>query len=180
MGTANDDAVSIEKGKKAAEPYVITVNCPDKTGLSCDISHTILEFDLLITRGGQFHSFPLLWSVYFAMCSPNWILFPEMTVHLFDVLSFVIMCVMHLVNYTISSQLCRFLRFTVLLYFAFSPNLWIEWSSGVRVLQNFDLLWFVNSIDLLLIAEACFFNAVAYVSTLYKFAWNCNFYNFMC
>lgn len=150
MGTANDDAVSIEKGKKAGEPYVITVNCPDKTGLSCDISHTILEFDLFITRGGQFHSFPFLWSVYFAMCSPNWILFPEMTVHLFDVLSFVIMCV----NYTISSQLCRFLRFTVLLYFAFSTNLWIEWSSGVRVLQNFDLLWFVNSID----SRFCFHN----------------------
>ncbi|KAK6144571.1 hypothetical protein DH2020_021391 [Rehmannia glutinosa] len=51
MGVTNDDAVLIEKGKKAGEPYVITVNCPDKTGLACDICHTILEFGLYITRG---------------------------------------------------------------------------------------------------------------------------------
>ncbi|KAH6810467.1 ACT domain-containing protein [Perilla frutescens var. frutescens] len=51
MGMTNDDAVSVEKGKKAGEPYVITVNCPDKTGLSCDICYTILEFGLYITRG---------------------------------------------------------------------------------------------------------------------------------
>ncbi|KAL0390441.1 UNVERIFIED_CONTAM: ACT domain-containing protein ACR9 [Sesamum calycinum] len=51
MGVTNDDAVLIEKGKKAGEPYVITVNCPDKTGLGCDICHTILEFGLYITRG---------------------------------------------------------------------------------------------------------------------------------
>ncbi|KAL1544195.1 ACT domain-containing protein ACR9 [Salvia divinorum] len=49
--TSSDDAVSIEKGKKVGDPYVITVNCPDKTGLSCDICHAILEFDLFITRG---------------------------------------------------------------------------------------------------------------------------------
>lgn len=52
MGTTADDAVSIEKGKKSGDPYVITVNCPDKTGLSCDVCHSILEFDLYITRGG--------------------------------------------------------------------------------------------------------------------------------
>ncbi|XP_041990881.1 ACT domain-containing protein ACR9-like [Salvia splendens] len=49
--TSSDDAVSIEKGKKLGDPHIITVNCPDKTGLSCDISHAILEFDLFITRG---------------------------------------------------------------------------------------------------------------------------------
>ncbi|KAI3450424.1 hypothetical protein Pfo_007089 [Paulownia fortunei] len=41
-----DDAVLIEKRKKAGEPYVITVNCPNKTGLGCNICHTILEFGL--------------------------------------------------------------------------------------------------------------------------------------
>ncbi|EYU36259.1 hypothetical protein ABFS82_14G250800 [Erythranthe guttata] len=51
MGMTSDDAVLIEKGKKAGEPYVVTVNCPDKTGLGCDICHTILEFGLYITRG---------------------------------------------------------------------------------------------------------------------------------
>ncbi|XP_073144890.1 ACT domain-containing protein ACR9 [Henckelia pumila] len=51
MGVPWDDAVLIEKGKKPGEPYVITVNCPDKTGLGCDICHTILEFGLYITKG---------------------------------------------------------------------------------------------------------------------------------
>ncbi|KAG8387815.1 hypothetical protein BUALT_Bualt02G0060400 [Buddleja alternifolia] len=51
MGLLCDDAVLIEKGKKAGEPYVITVNCPDKTGLGCDICHTILEFGLYLTKG---------------------------------------------------------------------------------------------------------------------------------
>lgn len=51
MGVPWDDAVLIEKGKKPDEPYVITVNCPDKTGLGCDICHTILEFGLYITKG---------------------------------------------------------------------------------------------------------------------------------
>ncbi|KAG6432859.1 hypothetical protein SASPL_104447 [Salvia splendens] len=49
--TSSDDAVSIEEGKKLGDPYIITVNCLDKTGLSCDICHAILEFDLFITRG---------------------------------------------------------------------------------------------------------------------------------
>ncbi|KAK3014375.1 hypothetical protein RJ639_009149 [Escallonia herrerae] len=51
MGVPSDDAVLIEKGKKAGEPYVITVNCPDKTGLGCDICRTILDFGLYITKG---------------------------------------------------------------------------------------------------------------------------------
>ncbi|KAK2984997.1 hypothetical protein RJ640_015592 [Escallonia rubra] len=51
MGVPSDDTVLIEKGKKAGEPYVITVNCPDKTGLGCDICRTILDFGLCITKG---------------------------------------------------------------------------------------------------------------------------------
>ncbi|EPS62989.1 hypothetical protein M569_11799 [Genlisea aurea] len=51
MRVLNDDAVVIEKGKKPGDPYMITVNCPDKTGLGCDICHTILEFGLYITKG---------------------------------------------------------------------------------------------------------------------------------
>ncbi|EPS73518.1 hypothetical protein M569_01237 [Genlisea aurea] len=51
MGIMNDDAVLIEEGKKPGEPYVLTVNCPDKTGLGSDICHTILEFGLYITKG---------------------------------------------------------------------------------------------------------------------------------
>lgn len=47
----SDDAVLIEKGKKAGDPHVITVNCPDKTGLACDIFHVILDYGLYITKG---------------------------------------------------------------------------------------------------------------------------------
>lgn len=47
----SDDAVLIEKGRRPDDPWVITVNCPDKTGLGCDICRTILDFGLYITRG---------------------------------------------------------------------------------------------------------------------------------
>ncbi|KAJ0240361.1 hypothetical protein HA466_0225010 [Hirschfeldia incana] len=47
----NEDAVVIKKGKKAGEPHVITVNCPDMTGLSCDICRIVLDFDLYIKKG---------------------------------------------------------------------------------------------------------------------------------
>ncbi|MCD7458512.1 ACT domain-containing protein acr9 [Datura stramonium] len=51
MGLPMDDAVMIQKGNRSGEPYVITVNCPDKTGLGCDICHIILDFGLYITKG---------------------------------------------------------------------------------------------------------------------------------
>ncbi|KAM7258381.1 hypothetical protein ACFE04_014122 [Oxalis oulophora] len=51
MGVPSDDPVMIEKGKKAGDPDVITVNCPDKTGLGCDICRIILDFGLYIQKG---------------------------------------------------------------------------------------------------------------------------------
>ncbi|KAF8396760.1 hypothetical protein HHK36_018391 [Tetracentron sinense] len=51
MGLPSDDVVLIQKGKKQGEPCVITVNCPDKAGLGCDLCRIILEFGLWITRG---------------------------------------------------------------------------------------------------------------------------------
>ncbi|KAJ4978176.1 hypothetical protein NE237_008956 [Protea cynaroides] len=47
----SDDIVLILKGKNFGEPSVITVNCPDKTGLGCDLCRIILEFGLRITKG---------------------------------------------------------------------------------------------------------------------------------
>uniref|UniRef100_A0A5B7BSW7 ACT domain-containing protein ACR n=1 Tax=Davidia involucrata TaxID=16924 RepID=A0A5B7BSW7_DAVIN len=49
--TCEDDAVLIQRGKQPGEPHVITVNCPDKTGLGCDICRIILDFGLYITKG---------------------------------------------------------------------------------------------------------------------------------
>ncbi|KAG6490825.1 hypothetical protein ZIOFF_052140 [Zingiber officinale] len=48
---ASDDAVAIQVAKRAGELSVITINCPDQTGLGCDLCRTILEFGLRITRG---------------------------------------------------------------------------------------------------------------------------------
>ncbi|CAH2065263.1 unnamed protein product, partial [Thlaspi arvense] len=47
----SEDAVVIEKAKKAGEAHVITVNCPDRTGLGCDICRIILDFWLYIVKG---------------------------------------------------------------------------------------------------------------------------------
>ncbi|PIA28902.1 hypothetical protein AQUCO_06500027v1 [Aquilegia coerulea] len=54
MGLQNDDVVIIEKSNKERgddEASVITVNCPDETGLGCDLCRIILDFGLSITKG---------------------------------------------------------------------------------------------------------------------------------
>ncbi|KAA8534234.1 hypothetical protein F0562_031751 [Nyssa sinensis] len=51
MGIPWDDVVLIQKGKNPGDPSVVTVNCPDKAGLGCDLCRVILEFGLCITRG---------------------------------------------------------------------------------------------------------------------------------
>ncbi|KAL0316200.1 UNVERIFIED_CONTAM: ACT domain-containing protein ACR10 [Sesamum radiatum] len=48
MGLLYDDAVIIRQSEKEDEPSVITVNCPDKTGLGCDLCHIILFFGLTV------------------------------------------------------------------------------------------------------------------------------------
>nr|XP_043621407.1 ACT domain-containing protein ACR9-like [Erigeron canadensis] len=51
IGGPSEDAVVIQKGKKQGDPFVITVNCPDKAGLGCDICWIILDFGLCIVKG---------------------------------------------------------------------------------------------------------------------------------
>ncbi|CAH8267573.1 unnamed protein product [Arabidopsis lyrata] len=52
MGASgSEDTVVIEMGKKIGDAHVITVNCPDRTGLGCDICRIILDFGLYITKG---------------------------------------------------------------------------------------------------------------------------------
>ncbi|KAI3512141.1 hypothetical protein L1887_19362 [Cichorium endivia] len=46
-----DDVVIIKQAEKEDEATVITINCPDKTGLGCDLCRTILFFGLSIVRG---------------------------------------------------------------------------------------------------------------------------------
>ncbi|GMN52898.1 hypothetical protein TIFTF001_022036 [Ficus carica] len=51
MGILHEDMVLITEGEKSGDPTVITVNCPDKTGLGCDLCRIILLFGLNICRG---------------------------------------------------------------------------------------------------------------------------------
>ncbi|KAL5743009.1 hypothetical protein ACOSP7_029741 [Xanthoceras sorbifolium] len=51
MGILHDDVVLIRQPEKEGDPTVITVNCPDKTGLGCDLCRIILFFGLSIVRG---------------------------------------------------------------------------------------------------------------------------------
>ncbi|XVF75364.1 hypothetical protein PTKIN_Ptkin13bG0182400 [Pterospermum kingtungense] len=50
MGIPSDDVVLVQLPKDPSDPTVVTVNCPDKPGLGCDLCRTILEFGLSITR----------------------------------------------------------------------------------------------------------------------------------
>ncbi|CAA0830435.1 ACT domain-containing protein ACR10 [Striga hermonthica] len=50
MGLLYDDAVIIRQSERGEEPSVITVNCPDKTGLGCDLCRIILFFGLTLVR----------------------------------------------------------------------------------------------------------------------------------
>ena len=52
MGVIYEDAVLIKEAESAVDHTVITVNCPDKTGLGCDLCRVILLFGLSIARGG--------------------------------------------------------------------------------------------------------------------------------
>ncbi|OVA06940.1 ACT domain [Macleaya cordata] len=51
MGIPSEDVVLIRQSEKPGDPNVITVNCPDKTGLGCDLCRIILLFRLSIVRG---------------------------------------------------------------------------------------------------------------------------------
>ncbi|XP_052177018.1 ACT domain-containing protein ACR10-like [Diospyros lotus] len=50
MGILHDDVVIIRHPEKEDDPSVITVNCPDKTGLGSDLCRLILFFGLSIVR----------------------------------------------------------------------------------------------------------------------------------
>lgn len=53
MGISCDDVVLIEHGKNPNDrtTTLVTVNCPDKLGLGCDLTRIVLDFGLYITRG---------------------------------------------------------------------------------------------------------------------------------
>ncbi|TQE06823.1 hypothetical protein C1H46_007540 [Malus baccata] len=67
MGIPCDDVVVIQPGKTPDEPSVLTLNCPDKAGLGCDLCRIILQSGLSITKadfstGGRW-CYIVLWVV---------------------------------------------------------------------------------------------------------------------
>ncbi|XP_078159934.1 ACT domain-containing protein [Carex rostrata] len=70
-GIGIEDAVLIEVTKREGEPSVITVNCPDKTGLGCDVCRTILDFGLCISRGDVSTDGQWCYLVYWVLPCPN-------------------------------------------------------------------------------------------------------------
>ncbi|KAG6525375.1 hypothetical protein ZIOFF_015331 [Zingiber officinale] len=51
MGIPSDEVVIIRPPESPGGPSLITVSCPDKTGLGCDLCRVILLFGLSIVRG---------------------------------------------------------------------------------------------------------------------------------
>lgn len=62
-----EDVVLIEESKSGSEEKVVTVNCPDKAGLGCDLLRIVLEFGLYVTRGGSFIKLLISFFVLFVM-----------------------------------------------------------------------------------------------------------------
>ena len=53
-GILHEDVVVRSQAEKPGESTVITVNCPDKTGLGCDLCRVIFLFGLSMCREGKY------------------------------------------------------------------------------------------------------------------------------
>lgn len=79
MGILHEDVVLIKEAEKAEAHTVITVNCPDKTGLGCDLCRIILLFGLSISRGDLLTDGKWCYIVFWVMGKPRtrWSLLKE-------------------------------------------------------------------------------------------------------
>ncbi|XP_068340829.1 ACT domain-containing protein ACR10 [Pyrus communis] len=71
MGILHDDVVIITQAEKEGDPSVITINCPDKTGLGCDLCRIILFFGLSIVRGDVSTDGKWCYLVFWVIGSPE-------------------------------------------------------------------------------------------------------------
>ncbi|KAL9388492.1 hypothetical protein Peur_017097 [Populus x canadensis] len=71
MGILHEDVVVISQAEKPGEPAVITVNCPDKTGLGCDLCRVILLFGLSICREDAQTDGKWCYLVFWVVGKPN-------------------------------------------------------------------------------------------------------------
>lgn len=51
MGAYSDEYVVVRRGKKPEDLSEITINCPDKVGLGCDLARIVFEFGLSVEKG---------------------------------------------------------------------------------------------------------------------------------
>ncbi|XP_024391113.1 ACT domain-containing protein ACR9 isoform X2 [Physcomitrium patens] len=51
MGVYTDEYVVVRRGRNPGDPSEITINCPDKVGLGCDLARIVFEFGLSVTKG---------------------------------------------------------------------------------------------------------------------------------
>ncbi|OEL15813.1 ACT domain-containing protein ACR10 [Dichanthelium oligosanthes] len=51
MGVPSDEVVQIRLADADGDPAVVTVSCPDKTGLGCDLCRVVLLFGLSVVKG---------------------------------------------------------------------------------------------------------------------------------
>ncbi|XP_024003925.1 ACT domain-containing protein ACR10 [Eutrema salsugineum] len=71
MGILSDDVVIIRQSEKEGDPSVITINCPDKTGLGCDLCRILLFFGLNIVRGDVSTDGKWCYLVFWVIGKPN-------------------------------------------------------------------------------------------------------------
>ncbi|XP_023640064.1 ACT domain-containing protein ACR10 isoform X2 [Capsella rubella] len=71
MGILSDDVVIISQSEKEGDPSVITINCPDKTGLGCDLCRILLFFGLNIVRGDVSTDGKWCYLVFWVIGKPN-------------------------------------------------------------------------------------------------------------
>ncbi|KAL4341687.1 hypothetical protein GQ457_08G018980 [Hibiscus cannabinus] len=71
MGILHDDVVIIRQSEREGDPSVVTVNCPDKTGLGCDLCRILLFFGLSIVRGDVSTDGKWCYIVFWVVCKPT-------------------------------------------------------------------------------------------------------------
>ncbi|KAK8496083.1 hypothetical protein V6N13_035102 [Hibiscus sabdariffa] len=71
MGILHDDVVIVRQSEKEGDPSVVTVNCPDKTGLGCDLCRILLVFGLSIVRGDVSTDGKWCYIVFWVVCKPT-------------------------------------------------------------------------------------------------------------
>lgn len=53
MRPYGDEFVVVSVGAQPDDLTEITINCPDKVGLGCDIARIVFEFSMSLVRGGD-------------------------------------------------------------------------------------------------------------------------------